>query len=106
MNCWAIRYATHDSLSLECDARPSAHSVAQPISSLEDRDLLWREDDPDRISGVLGISVAGAEALVAIPEVDSRDGRSSPPKAKENLSGQDAAAIPSRLRNLQARFDA
>ena len=44
--------------------------MAQPLSIVADRDLLRRENDPDRIPGVLGVYVARTPEPVALPEVD------------------------------------
>src|SRR5205807_8010187 len=42
-----------------------------------------REDDADRLSGVLGICVAGAGKSLALPQVDGRNGALRPPQAEE-----------------------
>jgi hypothetical protein len=47
------------------------------------RDILRSEDDANRISGVLGISVAGARESVAISKVDRRDGSLRSPEAED-----------------------
>src|SRR5262245_30914435 len=67
-------HAQRPSLPLERHTGPSLHALAKSLSSLEDRDLHGRQDDADRIPGVLGVQLARAQESVAVPEVDRRDG--------------------------------
>jgi hypothetical protein len=67
-------HALHFSFSLECHQGSPSHPVAQSIPALAHRDLYGREDDADRLSGVLAFHLAGAPPSVAILEVDWRDG--------------------------------
>ena len=57
-----------------------AITVAQPLSAVAHRDLLWRQDDADRLSRVLGIPVAGTSQSMAFSKVDRRDGPLCPPQ--------------------------
>src|SRR5580698_8575839 len=70
-------------LSLERHQGPSSGSVAQPLPAMAHRDLLRRQDDADRLPGVLGISVAGAYQPLAFSQVDRRDGPLRPPQAEK-----------------------
>lgn len=53
---------------------------------MANRDLLRREDAADRISRVLGVSVARTRHPVAISEMDIRDGTLRPAGGQEHLS--------------------
>src|SRR5271157_3541751 len=64
--------AADAALSLELHPWPPDCSVAQSLSAMAHRDLHRRQNDPDRIPGILGILVDGAKQPVAIPEVDRR----------------------------------
>jgi len=57
--------------------------VAQPVSAVAHRNLLRRQDDADWVSGVLGISMAGAYESMAFYEVDWRDGSPRPSQTEE-----------------------
>src|ERR1700730_8853841 len=67
------RDALHSAISLERNPRTSPCPVAQPVSSLASRDLLRRENAAKRLSGVLGVYLAGAHQPRAIPEMDCRN---------------------------------
>src|SRR6266403_1640246 len=58
--------AADAALRLELHSRPPDCALAQSLPSLAHRDLHGRQDDPDRIPGVLGIPVDGASQPVAI----------------------------------------
>jgi hypothetical protein len=60
---------------MERDAGASADAVAKPLSTLAGGNVLRGEDAEDRISGILGIYVAGAGKSLEILKVDGR-GRS------------------------------
>jgi hypothetical protein len=64
---------------MECDSRSSSDPLAQPVSALENRDLLRSKDAANRFSGILGICLARAHKSVAIPQVDCGDGALRPP---------------------------
>ena len=76
-------HVLHPSILVERHARTPPHPMAQPISSMADRNLLWRENAADRFSGVLGIHLAGTCPPVAISKVDGGDGASCPSQAQE-----------------------
>ena len=50
------------------------------------RNLHWRQNDPDRIPGILGILVDRAHQPVALPEVDSGDGSLRPSRSEKPLT--------------------
>src|SRR5271156_4447214 len=70
-------------LSLERHQGPSLGSVAQPLSAVAHRDILRSQDDADRLSRVLGISLAGAHQSLALSKVDRRDGPLRPPQTEK-----------------------
>ena len=80
-----VRDALHPSILMERNPGTPFGPVAQPLSSVADRDLLWRENDPDRLPGILGIYVARAQEPVALPEVDFRNGPLRPSQDKKYL---------------------
>ena len=78
-------HALHTSISMELDPGAPAYPVAQPLSTVANRNLLWRENDPNRLSGILGIYVARAQEPVALPEVDLRNGPLRPSQDQKYL---------------------
>lgn len=80
--------ALHAPLPLERDQGPSPGSVAEPLSFVADRDLHRRENDADRLSGVLGVRVAGAGESLALSQVDERHGALCAPQAEEFVGGR------------------
>src|ERR1700722_2194225 len=83
-----MSYAPFAPLSLECHKRPSSGALAQSVSVVAHRDLLWREDDADWIPGILGISLARARQPMALSKVDGRDGALYQSQAEEGLSSR------------------
>ena len=75
--------APNAALSLELHPRTPNCPVAQSLSSVADRDLHWRKNDPDWIPGILGILVDRTNQPVAIPEVDSGDGSLRPSEEQQ-----------------------
>ena len=68
---WLLSWhAPFTPLPVERDQRPSPGPVAKSVFAVAHRDLLRRQDDADRFSRVLGISVAGAHEPMALSEVD------------------------------------
>jgi len=53
--------------------------VAESVPAMANRDLLWRENAADRLSGVLGIRLARAKQSLAVPQMDGGDGALRPP---------------------------
>ena len=72
---------------------------AQSVSALENRDLLRRKDATDRFPGILGIYLERAKELMAIPEVDRRDGAICESEIKEPAIG--GRRLPSSYKCLQ-----
>ena len=77
--------ATDAALSLELHSWPPDCPLAQSISPMAHRNLHRRQDDADRIPGILGILVDRAHQPVALPEVDGRDGSLHPSRGEEHL---------------------
>src|ERR1700676_2498745 len=84
--------ALQNPLSVERHQGPSPGSMAKSVSSVAHRNLHRRENDADRLRGVLGIHVARASRPLAFSEVDSGDGALCPSQAKELLSSALATA--------------
>ena len=61
-------------LPLECHQGASSGSMAESLPSVAHRDLHRGEDDADRLSGILGISLARTQKSLAVPKMDGRDG--------------------------------
>ncbi len=66
-------------------SRPSPGAVAESLSAVENRDLLRRENAANWVSGILGICVAGARRVMALSQMDGRDG------AVRSSEGQDVS---------------
>ena len=77
--------ATDAALSLELDSWPPDCPLAQSLSPLAYRDLHRRQDDADRLSGILGILVDRANQPLALSEVDCGDGSLRPSRSQELL---------------------
>lgn len=77
------QHAQQDPLPLERDSWPSPGSLAKSVSSLAHRNLHGREDEADRLRGVLGVYVARASRTLAIPALDRRDGTLRPSQTKK-----------------------
>ena len=75
--------APNAALSLELHPGPPDCSVAQSLSAMADRDLHRRQNDPDRIPGILGILVDRAKQLVAVLEMDSGNGSLRPSEEQQ-----------------------
>src|SRR5277367_372148 len=73
-------------LLVECDERPSSRPLAQPLSAMAHRNLYRRQDDANRLPGILGVRMARAPRAVEVPQLDRRDGTLRPPQAKEFVS--------------------
>lgn len=61
-------------VSLECDARAPAGAMAQPVSALARRNLLWQEGRDAESNGRAGVHVdraLGAAALSALDRADA-----------------------------------
>src|ERR1700687_539514 len=58
--------ASHAALSLELHPWPPDCALAQSLSSVAHRDLHRRQNDQDRIPGILGILVDGGKQPVAL----------------------------------------
>src|ERR1700694_4083596 len=86
--------ALQNPLSVERHQGPSPGSMAKSVSSVAHRNLHRRENDADRLRGILGIHVARASRPLAFSEVDSGDGALCPSQAKELLS---SAAVPAAV---------
>src|SRR5579863_4032640 len=67
---------------MECHQGPSADAVAQSVPAVAHRDLHRRQDEGNRISGILGIHVARTPRVVGISEVDRGDGALDPSQAE------------------------
>ena len=78
--------AADAALSLELYSWPQDRPVAQSLSPMAHRNLHWRQNDPDRIPGILGILVDRAHQPVALPEVDSGDGSLRPSRSEKPLT--------------------
>src|ERR1700722_16489554 len=57
--------------------------MAKSVSAVAHRNLYRRENDADRLRGVLGIHVARARRPLAVFELDSRDGAIRPSQTEE-----------------------
>src|SRR5262245_8700560 len=89
-------HALHASIYVECDVRTSFHAVAQSILTLADRNLLRCKDAANRLSRILGISLARAPKSLALSQMDRRDGALCKARCKKDLvllsvSGRDGA---------------
>ena len=62
--------ALHAAICVERNPRAQVGAVAQSVLVVADGDLLRGEDAADRVSGVLGVSMARTSPPVAISEVD------------------------------------
>ncbi len=60
--------------TVERHARPPACALAEPLPALAHRDLLRRQDEPDRLLGILGIYVEGTLRANPVLEMDGADG--------------------------------
>src|SRR6266550_8167161 len=95
------RHALHSAILVERNSRAPPHPVAQPLSAVADRNVLWREDAADRFPGILGIRVAGTPQSLALSKMDSRNGPLRPPPPQGSLKSAlrywplDAATEPS-----------
>lgn len=78
-------HAPHSTFSVERHQRPPSGAVAQSISALAHRDLLRCQDDANRISGILGVSVARAHQSVALSKMDCRDGPLCPSQGEKSV---------------------
>src|SRR5579863_5938419 len=81
--CLSCAHAHDAPILVECNPRPSPGSVAESLSSMAHRNLHRRENDPDRLPGILGIHVARATRTLAVSEVDRGDGTVCPSEAEE-----------------------
>src|SRR5579863_2891578 len=72
-------------LPLERHQRPSPGSVAKPLPAVAYRNLLRRQNDPDWLCGILGISMARTRESLAFSQVDQRDGALRSPQAEKLL---------------------
>src|SRR5580704_15033601 len=94
-------HALYLSIPLERHSRTPPHPVAQPLSPLANRNLLWREDAADRISRILGVRHPGTQQPMAISQVDSRDGTLRPPPAKKFVVSNCLLSVPGSRRAFQ-----
>ena len=78
--------APNAALSLELHSRPPDYPVAQPLSLVANGNLHWRQNDSDRISGILGIYVDRASQPLALLEVDRCNGSLHPSGNEEILN--------------------
>ena len=77
-------HALHVAIHVQRHAWAPSGAVAKPVPALANRNLLRREDAANRLSGVLGISLARAQKPLAVPQMDWRDGTLRKAKANEN----------------------
>src|ERR1700691_3105412 len=70
--------AADAALSLELDPWPPDCPMAQSLSAMAYRNLYRRQDDANRVPGILGIPVDGAHELMALPQVDGGNGSVCP----------------------------
>ncbi len=78
--------AADAAFSLELHPWPPDCPLAQSLSAMAHRDVHRRQDDADRIPGILGILMDRANQPVALPEVDSGDGSLRSSRGKEPLA--------------------
>ena len=76
--------ALHVAIHVERHARTSSDTVAKSVPVVANRNLLRREDAANRLSGILGISLARAQKPLAFPQMDWRDGTLRKARANEN----------------------
>src|SRR2546421_4936121 len=90
---WTIlgkRHELHSAILVERNSRAPPHPVAQPLSAVADRNVLWREDAADRFPGILGIRVAGTPQSLALSKMDSGNGPLCPPPAQGSVKSAPA----------------
>lgn len=80
-------------LRLECHPWTPPDSVAESLPPVANRDLHRCENDPHRVPGVLGISLAGAPAAVAVSEVDRRNGTIRTSESEASVANSSASWI-------------
>ncbi len=78
--------AADAALSLELNPWTPDCTMAQSLPAMAYRDLYRREDDANRIPGVLGIPVDGTNQFVALSEVDGRNGSLYPSSGEKILA--------------------
>ena len=76
--------ALHVAIHVERHAWAPSDAVAKPVPALANRNLLRREDAANRLSGILGVSLARAQEPLAFPQMDRRDGTLRKARANEN----------------------
>ena len=76
--------ALHVAVHVDRHAWAPSDAVAKPVPALANRNLLRREDAANRLSGVLGISLARAQEPLAVSKMDAGDGALRKADVQEN----------------------